>query len=199
VSSGTGLSSPDFSSVIDFWFGPPGSRDRGRPRREWFRKDASFDEEIRSRFLALHESASRGELSHWEATPLATLALTVVLDQFPRNMFRESPRAFSTDPLALACARRAVERGFDRLCSPVERTFIYLPFEHSENLAAQRRSVALFESLRFSSDSQGLIDYAHKHYDIVAKFGRFPHRNAVLGRASTPEETAFLRLPGSGF
>lgn len=189
----------DFSAVLDFWFGVPGSPERGRPRREWFRKDPAFDEAIRERFLGLHEAAAGGELQDWESTALASLALIIVLDQFPRNMFRDSPRAFATDPLALACARRAVDQGFDRHCSPVERTFMYLPFEHSEDLAAQRRSVALFESMRGQGDSEGIIDYAHRHYDIIAKFGRFPHRNAVLGRASTPEEIAFLKQPGSGF
>jgi uncharacterized protein (DUF924 family) len=136
----------------------------------------------------------RGELDRWKATPLASLALVIVLDQFSRNMFRETPRAFSADSPALAVAASVIERGFDRLLSPVERTFMYLPFEHAEDLAAQRRSLALFEALD-PDDMQ----YVKRHYEIIARFGRFPHRNAILGRESTAEEIEFLKQPGSSF
>ena len=189
----------DFSDILDFWFGPPASPQRGRPRQEWFRKNADFDAQIRGRFLDEHEAALAGMRGNWEATPHAALALVIALDQFARNMFRDSPRAFAADQAALAVARRMVGVGFDRLLRPIERCFAYLPFEHSEDLAAQRRSLALFEGLRFSSDCGGNIDYAYRHYEIIARFGRFPHRNAVLARTSTPEETEFLRQPGSGF
>jgi len=189
----------DFSDILDFWFGAPWSPQRGRPRQQWFRKNADFDAEILRRFLHEHESALAGMRANWEATPHAALALVIVLDQFPRNMFRDSPRSFAADPAALGVARRMVGNGFDELLRPIERCFVYLPFEHSEDLAAQRRSLALFEGLRSSSDCIGNIDYAYRHYEIIARFGRFPHRNAILGRASTPEEIEFLRQPGSGF
>ena len=189
----------DFSEVLDFWFGSPSSPQHGRSRAQWFRKQADFDAQIVSRFAAVHDAALNGSCRHWEATPLAALALVVVLDQFPRNMFRDSPRAFATDAAALGVSRRMVERGFDRLLRPIERCFAYLPYEHSEELAVQRRSLVLFEGLRFSSDCAGNIDYAYRHYDIIHRFGRFPHRNAVIGRTSTPEEVEFLRQPGSGF
>jgi uncharacterized protein (DUF924 family) len=135
-----------------------------------------------------------GQLEQWRSTPLAALALVVVLDQFSRNMFRGTPRAFDGDPAALAAARGALERGLDRLLSPAERTFMYMPFEHAEELAAQRRSLALFEALDPND-----MEYARRHHEIIARFGRFPHRNAVLGRESTPEEIEFLKGPDSSF
>ncbi len=189
----------NFSDVLEFWFGTPFSRHRGRSRPEWFRKNAEFDAGIRQRFLGEHEEALAGRRSAWEATPHAALALVVVLDQFSRNMFRGDPGAFASDGTALGVARRMVEKGFDRHLSPIERCFVYLPFEHSEDLAVQRRSLALFEGLRFSSDCTGNIDYAYRHYEIILRFGRFPHRNNILGRVSTAEESEFLSRPGSGF
>jgi uncharacterized protein (DUF924 family) len=184
----------EFPAVLDFWFGAPDWRERGRPRQEWFRKSDAFDAELRRRFLPLWERAARGELERWRATPLASLALTIVLDQFPRNMFRGDARAFSTDAQALAAATAAVERGFDRLLAPAERTFVYLPFEHAEDLAAQRRSLELFRV----GDPDNL-EWARRHYEIIERFGRFPHRNAVLGRESTAGEIEFLKQPGSSF
>jgi uncharacterized protein (DUF924 family) len=188
-----------FGDVLDFWFGSADAPARSRPRPQWFRKDEAFDATIRARFLGCYEDAARGALQHWEATPYAALALIVLLDQFSRNMFRGEARAFAADPLALRIARRFVERGFDRACLPVERCFAYLPFEHAEDIAAQRRSLALFEGLSSFPDCSGYIDYAHRHHAIVARFGRFPHRNAILGRASSEEELAFLSQPGSSF
>jgi len=184
----------DFIEVLDFWFGTPGSAERGRPRKAWFSKSDAFDEEIRRRFLPLWQSASRGELAPWGATPLASLALIVVLDQFPRNMFRGDARAFSTDSRALDAAEQAVSRGFDRLPLDHERTFLYLPFEHAEDRAVQRRSLELFAA----RDPENL-EWARRHHEIVERFGRFPHRNAALGRKSTPEEVEFLKRPGSFF
>jgi len=188
------VSTPDFAAVLDFWFGAPDSRERGRPRKAWFQKSEPFDAEIRRRFLTTWERAARGELERWQATPLASLALVVALDQFPRNMFRGTARAFSSDSLALAATRGTIARGFDRLLSPVECSFVYLPFEHAEDIAAQRRSLALFHAL----DAEDM-QYAKRHYEIIARFGRFPHRNAALGRQSTAEEIEFLKQPGSSF
>ena len=188
-----------FDDVLDFWFSPPESRFRGRPRAEWFRKDPAFDEQIRARFLDCHRAAAEGRLDAWAATPYGGLALVIVLDQFPRNLFRNGARAFASDARALSVARNLLERRFDRTLRPLERVFAYLPFEHGEDLAVQRRSLALFESLRLHADCAGAIDYAWRHYAVIARFGRFPHRNAALGRASTVEEIEFLRQPGSGF
>jgi len=185
---------PDFAEVFDFWFGAPGSPERGRSRKVWFQKSDAFDAEIRRRFLPIWDNAARGELARWGKTPLASLALVIVLDQFPRNMFRGTARAFSSDPAALAAARAMVEKGFDRLLTPSERTFAYLPFQHAEDLAAQRRALDLCQAL----DAE-VFRYAKRHYEIIARFGRFPHRNAALGRESTPEELEFLAKPGSSF
>jgi len=187
----------EFFQVLDFWFGAPASAERGRSRRCWFVKDAAFDAEVRVRFLGLYERAAAGDLDSWRRTPLCALALVVLLDQFPRNMFRGEARSFATDPRALRVSRQIVERRFDVLLRPVERWFVYLPFEHAEDLAAQRRSLALFGTL--PGDLAGTLDYARRHYDIIARFGRFPHRNAILGRESTVEEAEFLRQPGSSF
>jgi len=189
----------EIAEVLSFWFGAPDSPERGRPRKCWFGKSVAFDAEVRSRFLGVYERAATGELSMWERTPLAALALAVALDQFPRNMFRGQARAFAADPPALRLARRLVNQGFDSLLRPVERWFVYLPFEHAEDLAAQRRSVALFEGIAGDPDSAGMIAYAHRHYSVISRFGRFPHRNAMLGRESTSGEMAFLSQPGSSF
>jgi uncharacterized protein (DUF924 family) len=172
------------AEVLDFWF--------GRERKAWFAKDARFDAEIRARFLPLYEQAAAGDLAGWQEEPRRCLALVIVLDQFPRNMFRGTARAFAADPLAREAARTLVDRGWDKALTPDERTFAYLPFEHSESLEDQERSLRLFEG------SENL-EWARKHYEVVRRFGRFPHRNAALGRESTPEEIEFLKQPGSGF
>ncbi len=185
--------------VLDFWFGEPGSHELGRNRKQWFEKSAPFDELIRERFVATYEAAAAGRLDRWAERPLAALALVVVLDQFPRNMFRGTPRAFATDAAALEIARGLVARGFDAAYVPVQCCFAYLPFEHAEDLAAQAECLRLFERLRGDAGSAGTIGYAQRHYAVIGRFGRFPHRNAILGRASTPEELAFLATPGSSF
>lgn len=185
--------------VLAFWFGEPGSVDLGKPRTAWFRKDAAFDDEIRHRFMALHASAALGERESWHDDPESLLALIVVLDQFSRNLYRDDPRAFSQDAQALSCAQFMIERGWDATRLPVERQFAYLPFEHAEDPAMQDRSVALFSSLEAFPETKGLTEWAEKHRVIVRRFGRFPHRNAALGRESTPEEVAFLKEPGSRF
>lgn len=181
--------------VIDFWFGAPGALPYGKSRAEWFKKSADFDALIRARFLPVYEAAAGGQLAHWNESPLTLLALIVVLDQFPRNLFRESPRAFATDVMALTAARRMTALQWDARLNGVERQFVYLPFEHAEDIAVQRESMRLFASL----GNADLLEWARKHAVIVERFGRFPHRNAVLGRASTAEEMEFLRQPGSGF
>lgn len=173
------------ADVVAFW------RDAG-PNR-WFNKDAAFDAEIRRRFLATHEAAATGQLTAWEATAEGALALMILLDQFPRNMFRDTARAFATDALARAITAGALVRGFDAQVAADMRPFFYLPFEHSENMADQERCVALCKA---SGDADGL-KWAELHADIIRRFDRFPHRNAVLGRATTPDEQAFL--DGGGF
>ncbi len=181
--------------VLDFWFGAPGSVDYGKPRAAWFKKSDAFDASIRARFLPLYEQAAVGQLAQWRDSPLTLLAQIIVLDQFPRNLFRESPRAFAADALALACARQMVAQRWDERLNAVERQFCYLPFEHAEDMDAQRESMRLFATL----PNADLLTWAHKHYVIIERFGRFPHRNAVLGRASTPEEIEFLTQPDSRF
>jgi uncharacterized protein (DUF924 family) len=185
--------------VLSFWFGEPGSPGHGKPREAWFRKDAAFDAQIRERFLALHAAAALGERDRWREDPGTLLALVIVLDQFSRNLYREDPRAFSQDTMALEGAELMIRQGWDAARLPVERQFAYLPFEHAESLAMQDRSVALFSALEAYPETKGLTAWAEKHRVIVRRFGRFPHRNAVLGRDSTPEEIAFLKEPGSRF
>ena len=172
------------AEIVAFW------RSAGPER--WFEKDAAFDAEVRRRFLAAHEAAAAGKLTAWEQSAEGALALLILLDQFPRNMFRGEARAFATDPLARAVASRAILNGFDGAL-PDLRSFFYLPFQHSEDLKDQERGVALYKA---SGDADGL-KWAELHADIIRRFSRFPHRNAILGRVSTPEEQAFL--DGGGF
>lgn len=172
-------------SVVAFW------TDAGP--QKWFAKDDAFDRDIRDRFLVTHEAAAQGRLSDWENNAEDALALLILLDQFPRNMFRGSARTFATDPLARDIAARAIDRGFDRAVPDNMRNFFYLPFQHSETLADQERGLALY---RAWGDADN-IKWADIHADIIRKFGRFPHRNDVLGRQTTAEEQAFL--DGGGF
>jgi len=183
--------------VLAFWFGEPPAT---TPREVWFRKDAAFDAQVRQRFGATLEAALAGRLGHWDATPAGALALVVVLDQFTRNAYRDTPRAFAGDAPALAAAQALVAAGGDRALAPLQRWFVYLPFEHAEDLGLQRQALQLFGAL--AAEHPSLADaseWARKHHDVIARFGRFPHRNAILGRASTPEEEAFLAQPGSRF
>jgi uncharacterized protein (DUF924 family) len=191
---------PRAADVLHFWFGPPDDPAHGQPRAEWFRKDAAFDAAIAQRFGTLIDEALAGQLATWAAQPLSALAQVIVLDQFTRNAFRDTPRAFAGDALALAAAQAMVATGQDRSLSGVQRQFTYLPFEHAEDLAMQREALRLFGALAEDDPARAdLLTWAQKHHDIVARFGRFPHRNAILGRASTAEEIAFLQTPGSGF
>jgi uncharacterized protein (DUF924 family) len=178
------VSRPSPSDVVAFW------REAGPDR--WFNKDAQFDAEIRTRFLALHETAARGDLKDWQLNAEGALALLILLDQFPRNMFRGTARAFATDPQARAITASALLNGFDAQVAPDMRAFFYLPFEHSEELADQERGIALYTA---AGDADGL-KWAQLHADIIRRFRRFPHRNAALGRAATPKEQAFLEEGG---
>ena len=188
------------ADILAFWFGRPGEPGYGQPRGEWFRKDAGFDAAIRSRFLPGVEAALAGDLDAWADDRQGLLALLILLDQFPRNLFRGEARAFAGDEQARRLAGLALARGWDQPLSAVEKLFVYLPFEHSESLADQERSVALFSTLAAGHPGcEGFLDYAHRHHEVIARFGRFPHRNAALGRPSTPEETSYLAQPGSGF
>jgi uncharacterized protein (DUF924 family) len=190
--------SPD--DVLSFWLG-----DGSTPREEWFRKSEAFDETIRSRFGPAIARAAGGDLDAWKASPRGRLALVILLDQFSRNAMRDTPRAFAQDPLALALALEAIDAGEDASLLPLERAFLYMPLVHAEDRAAQARAVALFEKLAADAPPslteylRSSLGYARAHRDIVERFGRFPHRNAVLGRATTPEEAEFLTQKGSSF
>jgi len=188
------------SDILGFWFGAPGTPDHGTFRQLWFQKDAQFDETIRRHFLGAVDEAAQGRLDRLADDPEGALALMLLLDQFPRNLFRGTARAFAADPKARQMADAALSRGFDQMRSPIERTFFYLPFEHSENLADQERSVDLFRRLAQDDPSrEGALDYAVRHFDIIKRFGRFPHRNLALGRETTEDEAEFLKQPNSSF
>jgi uncharacterized protein (DUF924 family) len=187
----------DAAEILAFWFGE--GEEYGERRPQWFRKSETFDDEIRTRFLACYQLAAAGGLAHWQDHPRHCLALIIVLDQFPRNMFRGSSRAFAADELARTATRHALAQGFDRTMKPVERQFLYLPLEHSESLDDQQLCLKLMHELSPFAQTDDLHVWAEKHLVIIARFGRFPHRNAALGRASTAEEIEFLREPGSGF
>ena len=195
------MDDPRARDVLDFWFGAPGTALHGRNRPEWFRKDAAFDAEIARRFGALVEEALGGGLCEWNtAGPPSALARILLLDQFTRNAFRGSARSFAGDALALQAARAMVASGTDLALPPIQRWFVYLPYEHAEDLAVQEASLPLFAALgQADAALAGTMEYAQRHRDIVLRFGRFPHRNEILGRASTIEELAFLQEPGSSF
>lgn len=183
------------TDVIDFWFGPPPLASR----RVWFVKDPAFDDTIRQRFGALVERALAAPLG-WGDAPLERLAELIVLDQFPRNLFRGAARAFAGDARARSLALALIDAGQDAQLHPVQRPFAYLPLEHAEDPRLQDRCVALFEALvQADPGAADKLDYARRHRDVIRRFGRFPHRNAALGRASTPEEEQYLAQPGSGF
>ena len=174
------------SDVLAFW--------RAAGEDKWFEKDDAFDRAIRDNFLSTYEAAAAGNLNGWEKTPDGALALIIVLDQFPRNLFRNDARAFATDPLALAATRQAVAAGFDKEIEHELIPFLYMPLMHSENVADQLRCVDLFRD--YGNDNN--LKFAEIHRDIIERFGRFPHRNPVLCRATTPEEQAFLDSGGFG-
>lgn len=188
---------PEAAAVLRFWFGAGNAY--GEADARWFKKDPAFDADIRTRFGPLVEAVSDGAHADWLAAPGDCLARILVLDQFPRNLFRNSPRAFAADPLAKNAAQHALDAGFDQQMLPRERQFAYLPFEHSESLPDQQRCLDLMRSIAHFPGCEDLPKWAEAHLVIIRRFSRFPHRNAALGRDSTPEEIGFLALPGSGF
>lgn len=190
----------DPASVLDFWFGETTDPEYGEDRKAWFVKDEAFDAEISRRYGATIEQALRGELDAWAAEARSALARIVLLDQLTRNAFRDTPRAFAGDALALAAASRMVGERSDQALPTFMRAFVYMPFEHAEGLAMQDEAVRLFTRLVAEDPAEASkLDYAHRHRAVIERFGRFPHRNATLGRQSTAEEIEFLKLPGSGF
>lgn len=189
-------------AILDFWFDRPGFAAAGKPlapRPQWWEKNPDFDAAIRERFGEAVEVALAGGLADWEAQAESALALIILLDQFPRNIFRGDAKAFAGDARAGAVAHKAVGRGFDIKVPPVMRQFFYMPFQHSEQIADQDLSILLFTALEKELPGYDLLQYAERHRAIIAQFDRFPHRNAVLGRRSTPEEVEFLKQPGSSF
>lgn len=178
----------NYSDVLSFWF-------EEINQVKWWIKDEEFDRQLQDMFLTLHQQANKCELWQWRKTSKGRLAEIIVLDQFSRNIFRDTPQAFSSDPLALALAQEAVLQGEDRELSPIQRTFLYMPYMHSESLKIHDEAVKLYEQNGIASN----LDFEIKHRDIISEFGRYPHRNAILGRESTAEEIEFLKLPGSGF
>lgn len=201
---------PQARAVFDFWFQPSPGQDAGASRREWFQKDDAFDRDIALRFGVQIDLALAGGLHAWDAEgPQAALARILVLDQFCRNVYRGTPLAFAGDHQALQAALDMVDAEQDLQLPPLQRAFVYLPFEHAEDMAMQERAVALFTRMENSERDTasaetvkgiaGMLDYARRHHEVIRRFGRFPHRNAILGRASTPAEAEFLTQPGSGF
>lgn len=183
------------ADILAFWFGerPHAARD------VWFRKDPAFDDAIRTRFAVPLAAGLAGAFGEWCTTPAGALARVVLLDQFTRNAFRGTPEQFAGDPGALATTIDAIERGFESALDAYERAFLYMPFEHSERLDMQDRAIERFTALAAETGVDEQLVWARRHRDVIARFGRFPHRNAVLGRTSTPEELAFLEQPGSRF
>ncbi|MBI1300092.1 MAG: DUF924 family protein [Alphaproteobacteria bacterium] len=178
------------NEVLKFWF------EETQPQ-QWFQKNDAFDADIRDRFMVTYDMARKDMCQDWARDAEGVLALVIVLDQFPRNMFRGDPKMFATDSKALLIVKEALHKGFDHILPTVKRRFVYMPFMHSEELKEQKRSVALFESMK--EDEPLSYEYALKHMEVIEKFGRFPHRNVVLGRESTQEELGYLKLPGAGF
>jgi uncharacterized protein (DUF924 family) len=193
-----------YERILSFWFGDSPADAKERAAR-WWKKDPVFDQEIRAEFEADLLRATRGELDGWLDEPAGAVAYVILLDQFSRNMYRDTPQAFAQDERALRATLDGVERGVDALLPPLHRYFFYMPMMHAEDRAIQRRSVATFEKLAEEKDSgfdgmlRGAADYARRHCEIVERFGRFPHRNSILERTTTAEEAAFLLTPGSSF
>jgi uncharacterized protein (DUF924 family)/acyl-CoA thioesterase FadM len=189
--------------VLDFWFLPPGAPERGQRREIWFAKQkdggSEFDAQIREHFEATYTAAAAGELDHWMASREGCLALCLLLDQFPRNMYRGSARAYETDAKARALARHVLDKGFDTDLDYIPGVFFYLPFEHSEDLADQNRCLELISRFDPEAEGKNIVKYARAHKDLIERFGRFPHRNAALGRESTAGELEYLQDPEAGF
>ena len=194
-------------SVLHFWFGESDSAAEVSAGKSqlWWRKDESVDRAIADRFGDTVESVAKGEFSHWHGSPAGQLASIICVDQLPRNFYRDQAQAFAYDDIAFDFAEQALSAQADLRLPPIRRVFMYLPFEHRENIAAQSRSVALFQTLADESGTadkpifENFLDFAKRHYEVIEKFGRFPHRNRILGRPSTPRELEFLKQPGSSF
>ena len=184
--------------ILDFWLAPSGSAEHGQTRELWFRKDAAVDQSIRVRFGAAVETALAGGFGEW-TMPRGALARVLLLDQFTRNIYRQTPRAFAGDILALGISRAAVANRDDQALMPVERWFLYMPFEHAEDLAAQEASLQLFARLRDETGLSEPVMWAERHAAVIRRFGRYPHRNPILGRESTAEEIEYLATDGRGF
>jgi uncharacterized protein (DUF924 family) len=181
--------------LLEFWFAPESEPDRLRD--VWFKATPEFDAALAAHFRADYDHAAAGAYESWRAAPQTCLALVLLLDQLPRNLFRNSPRAYATDAAALRAASEAVARGYDHAVAPVQRCFFYLPFEHSESLADQETGMRLFAALPEHPDKAAFVEAMRDHHETIARFGRFPHRNGILGRPSTAEERDFLRESGS--
>ncbi len=196
----TSANDPDRArAVLDFWFGAAGEPGDGTVRSEWFAAQPEFDARIAASFGETIEAALAGECDAWGRSAQTACALVIVVDQFTRNVFRGTPRMFAGDRLALDTARRIVAERWDERYDALHRWFCYMPFEHSESIDDQRESLRLFGALRDHPLAGGAWRWAKSHHDVIERFGRFPHRNEILGRASTPDEIAFLREPGSRF
>jgi len=188
------------ADILEFWFGSSDSDTPGKARKAWFSKSSEFDQRIRIHFQDDYQKAAAGELNHWQQTAQGSVALILLLDQFPRNMFRGAPGAFTTDLQAQAVTQHAIARGLDQELPTLQRWFLYIPLMHSENLDHQRQSVELFRQLKDADpETASAFTYAVRHREVIEQFGRFPHRNEILDRASTPEEVEFLKQPGSSF
>jgi uncharacterized protein (DUF924 family) len=182
----------DWREIYDYWFGAPGADGHGDVREFWFGGGPSVDSEIQERFGGHYERACAGEFESWNSEARSAVSLIVLLDQFPRNIFRGDPRSFAADSLALGCARQLVDGPLHGDLITVEKVFAYLPFEHSENIEDQKKCVSLYEALEPHASKAEWIDFAVQHLDIIEEFGRFPHRNDILGRMSTPAEETWL-------
>lgn len=197
----------DSQRILQFWFGEEVSNQAIAKSQAalWWSKNAVIDAQMRAEFSDWLDAAAKGALVHWQQQPASYLALIILLDQFPRNIYRGTASAFAYDTQALSLAQQGVANGLDQQLTPIQRVFFYLPLEHAEDLAAQEQAISLFAQLEqmVSPAEQALFagytEFARKHRDIIARFGRFPHRNAILGRRSSAEELAFLSQPGSGF
>jgi uncharacterized protein (DUF924 family) len=179
--------------LLEFWFAPEGPSERDQLRDIWFQATPEFDAALAEQFRADYDRAAAGVYEPWRDAPQTCLALILLLDQLPRNLFRNSPRAYATDAAALGTASEAIARGYDRAVAPVPRCFFYLPFQHSESLADQETGMRLYAALPEHPDKGAFAEAARRHHEIIARFGRFPHRNGILGRPSTPEERDFLQ------
>ncbi|WP_047244212.1 DUF924 family protein [Chromobacterium subtsugae] len=192
------LTPAQVEAVLEFWFGGSDDASLAAPREAWFRRDEAFDAAIRQRFAPLCRQLADGELEMADGDARAALAWLLAADQFPRNLFRGDAQAFACDAAARQGARRALAQGLDGGLPAVARVFLYLPFEHSESLADQELSLRLFEALDAEAGGN-YLDYARRHHQVIARFGRFPHRNAALGRSSSAAELEYLAAPGAGF